>query len=293
MRHVPAALSFAALLVLSGCGPDRSGSLGPAPTVAASPSSTSSNATPPSAPESSPPPAGSAAATNRPNQTVTVQVWFNRGGKVFPTRRTRPHTTATSRLSLTELVAGPTTVESSAGVRNAVPAGIDFELKGIDGGTATVSFPPAFYDGGRDPVRLREAQVVHTLTQFPTVSRVGFQSAGQPVGWPLGRADFADLMPQIVVYGPTIGQRVTSPVPVSGWARVFEANVSLRILDASGRELATKFTLATCSCGGDYATSLAYRSATEQRGTVQVYEVSAKDGSHVTVVDIPVTLART
>lgn len=270
MRYVLVALA----LVLTGCGPARSGSLGPAPT---------------GAPRSSAP--ASAGAPSPSTQKITVQVWFSRGGKVFPTQRTRPLTTATSRLALTELVAGPTGDEASAGVGSGVPGETVFDLKGISDGTATVSFPAAFYAGGRDAVRLREAQVVYTLTQFPTVTRVGLQSGGQPVSAPVTRADFADLLPAIVVFGPVIGQRVTSPVEVSGYATVFEAHVSLRVLDAAGRELATRFTLASCSCGGDYRTTLAYKSTGEQRGTVQVFEVSMRDGSHVNVVDIPVVLA--
>src|SRR5262249_4375480 len=129
-------------------------------------------------------------STAATGQTIAVQVWFVRGGKVFPTRRTKPFTTATSRLALTELVAGPTAAESSVGVGNGVAGDTIFDLKGIEGGVATVSFSPAFYAGGRDAVRLREAQVVYTLTQFPSVTRVGLQSSGQALGAPLTRADF-------------------------------------------------------------------------------------------------------
>ncbi|HEX9411434.1 MAG TPA: Gmad2 immunoglobulin-like domain-containing protein, partial [Actinomycetota bacterium] len=49
---------------------------------------------------------------------------------------------------------------------------------------------------------------------------------------------------------------------------------------------------ATCGtgCRGDYSVSVPYSVDHEQRGTVEVYESSAKDGSAVNVVDIPVTL---
>jgi len=134
MRYVLVALALA----LTGCGPARSGSLGPAPT---------------GAPRSSAP--ASAGAPSPSTQKITVQVWFSRGGKVFPTQRTRPLTTATSRLALTELVAGPTGDEASAGVGSGVPGETVFDLKGISDGTATVSLPAAFYAGGRDAVRLR------------------------------------------------------------------------------------------------------------------------------------------
>jgi hypothetical protein len=204
-------------------------------------------------------------------------------------------TVATSRLALTELVAGPSDVEASAGLGNDIQNDTTFDIKGISAGVATVSFPKAFYAGGGTVGRLRQAQVVYTLTQFPTVSRVGFQSAGEPAGWPVGRADYADLLPAIVVTSPLIGQRVSSPVTVAGTANVYEATVNVRILDAAGRELAARFTTATCGsgCRGDYSTTVSYRLTREQPGTVQVYEVSAMDGSQLHVVDIPVVLAAT
>ena len=296
MKRLTALLAGTALLALSACGPGQSGSLGPAPTgippstAQTTPSQTSAS---PSTDEPSNPAPPSGARSAQPSGTVTIQVWFARTGKVFPTRRTRPATVATSRLALTELLAGPSAAEAATGVRNTIPGNTTAEIKGISGGVATVTFPTAFYIGGRDSVRLRQAQVVYTLTQFPTVSRVGFQSAGEPAGWPVGRADYMDLTPVIVAMSPAIGQHVSSPVTVTGTADVFEATVSVRILDAAGNEIATRFTTATCGsgCRGDYSTTVPYRLAGEQPGMVEVYEVSARDGSRVNVVDIPVILA--
>jgi Immunoglobulin-like domain of bacterial spore germination len=50
---------------------------------------------------------------------------------------------------------------------------------------------------------------------------------------------------------------------------------------------------ATCGtgCRGDYSTTVPYRLAGEQPGTVEVYEASIKDGSRINAVDIPVILA--
>jgi hypothetical protein len=224
--------------------------------------------------------------------TVVVRVWFARTGKLAPTSRTRPATPATSRLALAELAAGPSTVERTAGLDTAVAAGTLFDVEGIAGGTATVACPAAFLADDGPALRLRQAQVVYTLTQFPTVSRVAFRAGGGPATAALAPADVADLLPPVVVYEPAIGQRVTSPVTVSGTADVFEAVVSLRILDARGTEVATRFTGATCGtgCRGSYSTVVPYRVGVEQPGTVEVFHVSARDGSRVDVVDIPVTL---
>ncbi len=295
------ALLVAVLLAAAGCSGGRSGTLGPAPTAAnpTSPGTTPGPAGTPSGPAPSstsgtaaPGPGTPAPGDTRPGAppgTVTIELWFTHAGKIVPTRRTRPATAATSRLALTELVAGPSPVEASAGLVTGLPAGTTFDVVRIAGGVATVNAAPVFYSGGGDAVRLRQAQVVYTLTQFPTVSKVGFQSGGQPVG----RGDYGDLLPAIVVTSPVIGQRVGSPVTVAGTADVFEATVTVRILDASGRELATAFTTATCGtgCRGDYSVGVGYRLGSEQNGTVEAYEVSAKDGSRINLVAVPVTLA--
>ncbi|MFI7078461.1 Gmad2 immunoglobulin-like domain-containing protein [Micromonospora sp. NPDC049903] len=300
-RRDRVAAATAALLLLTaecaaGCAPSRSGSLGPAPTVASAattgaastgPATTAPPAetTPPTAtgPGSAPPRAGPS-PTARP-ATLTLQLWYVRDGRLAPTRRTLPTTPATSRLALAELAAGPTRTEADAGLVTLLPDGA--QVSRIAAGTATVRLPDA-----PDPAtaRLREAQVVYTLTQFVTVLRVDFGTAA-----PAGRAEYADLLPPVVIAEPVIGARVSSPITVSGSADVFEATVNVRLLDAAGRPLATGFTTATCGtgCRGGYRLTLSYFSAREQPGTVEAYEVSAADGSRTKLVAVPVTVAAT
>ncbi|TDB81681.1 Gmad2 immunoglobulin-like domain-containing protein [Micromonospora sp. KC721] len=290
MRRAAVRLGVAVLLLLGGCGSPRSGSLGPAPTAApvATPSPPTTVAPPPtSAPAGPPRPTGTStppAPTTPPTGTVTVELWYTRDGRIVPTRRTRPTILTTSRLALAELAAGPTAVEAAAGLATLVPTGV--EVTRIADGTAVLAAVPT--TGGPAAVRLREAQIVWTLTQFPTVRRVRFGSAA-----PVDRADYADLLPPIVVTSPGIGARVAGPVTVAGTADVFEATVSVRVLDAAGREIATTFTTATCGtgCRGDYRVLVDYGLDREQAGTVEVYEVSPVDGSRTNLVAVPVRLA--
>ncbi|MGH3738851.1 MAG: Gmad2 immunoglobulin-like domain-containing protein [Micromonosporaceae bacterium] len=279
-----AAVLLSLAVLAAGCA-QTSGSRGAAPTSAPS------SAAPPKT--GSPTPTGSSASRGAPtgSGTVTIELWLTRDGTLAFTRRTRPATVATTQLAIRELIAGPTAAERTAGVRTALPSGLTYTAS-VSGEVATVSFPRAFYDGGRDLARLRQAQVVYTLTQYPTVRKVGFQVSGEPAGWPVDRTEYADLLPAIVVTSPLIGQSVSSPVTIAGTANTYEATVNVRILDASGTEIATGFTTATCGtgCRGRYATTLAYRVAAGQPGRIQVYEISAEDGSRVKVVDIPVTL---
>ncbi|MET7818868.1 Gmad2 immunoglobulin-like domain-containing protein [Micromonospora zamorensis] len=297
-RHCVIASVLVAGLLVSGCGTPRSGALGPAPAAAPS-STTPSSAAPPStappsaAPTDRPDPTPSAGPPRSPTtpppgpagtrDTVTIELWFVRAGQLVPTRRARPATLSTSRLALTELAAGPTPAEAAAGLTTLVPAGI--EVTRITDGTATLRVPSV---GDPAERRLREAQVVWTLTQFPTVRQVSLGGAG-----PVGRPDYADLLPPIVVTSPTAGERVAAPLVVTGTATVFEATVSVRVLDAAGREVATGFGTASCGsgCRGGYRVVVGWRTAREQHGTVEVYEVSALDGSRINTTAVPVILA--
>ncbi|MEU8165259.1 Gmad2 immunoglobulin-like domain-containing protein [Micromonospora sp. NPDC049004] len=285
-----------AVLLVGGCGTPRSGVLGAAPTApppSAPPAGRPSPApTPPPGSPSSPaatrtaprPPAPTATATHR-SDPVTIELWYVRNGLLVPTRRTRPATVTTSRLALTELAAGPTPAEAATGMVTLVPAGV--EVTRITDGVATLG-PVASGDDAAQRRRLREAQVVWTLTQFPTVRLVRFGS-----GAALGRADYPDLLAPIVVTAPSVGDRVSAPLTVTGTADVFEATVSIRVLDAAGREVATGFGTASCGsgCRGAYRLVVGWRTAREQHGTIEVYEVSARDGARVNTVAVPVILA--
>ena len=76
---------------------------------------------------------------------------------------------------------------------------------------------------------------------------------------------------------------------ISGTADVFEATVSIRILDANNDTLAETVTTATCGtgCRGDYTIDVPFSVNTPQPGVIQVYEVSAKDGSMINIVPDP------
>ncbi len=97
----------------------------------------------------------------------------------------------------------------------------------------------------------------------------------------------------IVVLRPQPGEFVTSPVIVRGEADLFEATVSIRILDAAGVELAAAFATATCGsgCRGEFVTEVFFFTPLRQDGIIEVFESSAEDGSQLHLVRIPVVLA--
>jgi hypothetical protein len=101
-----------------------------------------------------------------------------------------------------------------------------------------------------------------------------------------------DEDPAIVVRAPAEGDEVVSPVRIAGTADVFEANVSVRIVDERGVEIAAGFTTATCGsgCRGRFSTELFFVTEDRQNGAVEVFEASAEDGSELNLVSIPVVL---
>ncbi|HEV8572796.1 MAG TPA: Gmad2 immunoglobulin-like domain-containing protein [Actinomycetota bacterium] len=237
-------------------------------------------------------------------RTFTYQVWLTQGeGFLFVSQRTAEFEPGVGRIALTDLLSGPTDAEREAFIGTEIPDGTELLGLDIDDGVATVDLSGDFAESGsslEETVRL--AQVVYTITQFDTVRSVRFRIDGEPVevfgshgivlDRPQTRRGYQELLPAILVENPSIGERVDNPVTVSGTANVFEATVSLRILNARGKEIAATFTTATCGtgCRGDYSVSVDYRVDREQPGIIEVFESSAEDGRPINVVRVPVTL---
>jgi hypothetical protein len=240
----------------------------------------------PSAPEPSPTVLPSPSPSPSPTVgALTVQIWFTREGKLFPVTRSIPnYNPDVGTEALNALLAGPDDAEEAAGVRTAIPDGTKLENLDIDVGFAHPSFSTAVES---DP--LSDAQVVYTLTQFPTLERV---QINQQEGGPLSRKDLEGQLPPIVVLSPPFGEQISSPVTVSGTADVFEAVVSIRILDENDDVIAHTTTMATCGsgCRGRYTKDVSYSVDHDQPGYVMVFEVSEENGLPIDPVKIRVTL---
>jgi germination protein M len=241
-----------------------------------------------------------------PSGTQTYRIWLTRREYLFVVTREGPETESVGAEAVKLLLEGPTAAESAAGVGTVIPAGTRFLSLDIENGTATVDLTSEYESGGGSASMFaRLAQVVYTLTEFPTVERVSFMLDGEPVDVfsgegivlekPVTRADYEEWLPAISVESPEIGDTVSSPVTVSGTANVFEANVTAKLLDANGQELVSRFTTATCGtgCRGDFTVELPYQSAVEQKGTLVVHDDDADgDGKPSHEVRIPVTLSQ-
>ena len=246
--------------------------------------------------------ATSVATTVVPEQ-MTLSAYFLRDERIATTHRTVAHTVATSNAALTELLAGPNANEVAIGVSTAIPAGTELNGVRIAGGIATADLSSQFASGGGTvSVLSRLAQLVYTLTQFPTVDGVLLEIDGEPVteltgegvviDHPLTRADFEDQTPIIFVESPAPFDRVGSPMRITGTANVFEAVFMIRLQTASGDVLYEHNAMATSGTGtrGTFDVTVELE-VPRGNGVLTLWEPSAKDGTPTNVVEIPVVFS--
>jgi germination protein M len=320
LGHAPLLL---AVLLLVACAPST-GSVGtvapPAPTGQGSLPIPSAEPTPgmtsgPTAvPGQSPtaPPVGTPGVEPTPDGggITTVRVYFFLGSFVdnsglVPVLREIPHTVAVGSAAMAALLEGPNDDELGArpAMYSAIPEGTRFLGLRIEDGIATVNLSREFESGGGSASVIgRLAQVVYTLTQFPTVSGVSFELDGVPVrafagegvvlDEPVDRDDYLDQLPVIFVDRPAWGGVLGSPARISGLANVFEATFQIRIADGEGRGLVQKPATASCGtgCWGTFDERIQYSVSQAGWGTLQVFELSAQDGSIVNLTEYPVWL---
>ncbi len=207
------------------------------------------------------------------------------------------------RAAVEQLLAGPTDDESQIVMGTAIPAGTSLNGVEIEGGVATVDLSGEFDDGGGSAgMFMRLAQIVFTLTQFPSVTGVEFELDGEPVetfsaegivlDGPQDRADFEDQSQQILVESPVFGDVVTSPLQLRGTANTFEANFEYEVLAPDGTKLAGTFVTATCGtgCRGTFDEQVIFDAGAADAITLVVLERSAEDGSRINEVRIPLDL---
>ena len=145
----------------------------------------------------------------------------------------------------------------------------------ITDGTATVDLAKATND--------QVAEIVYTLTQFPSVERVDV--AGRSG---LTRDDFAAYLPPILIDTPAPGATVPQSFQVAGSASVFEATFVIQLV-RDGKVL-TKQTVTATEGAPGRGTFDATFSASPGALVVVAFAPSAADGSPQHQVDVPVTV---
>jgi hypothetical protein len=212
-----------------------------------------------------------------PEETTKLRVYFLLNGKVQPVAREVPKTQAVAQAALDELAAGTTASEGELGMTS--DASFDISRVTIADGVATLV-------GTAPSSRTGLAQVVYTLTQFPTVKHVEID------GKHYTRADFEDETPAILVESPLAFETVSNPIRATGTANTFEATFQYEVVDPSDNVVDTHFVTATSGSGqrGTFDFTTKPYTGESGEGALVVLELSAKDGSRINEVRIPVQL---
>jgi len=97
--------------------------------------------------------------------------------------------------------------------------------------------------------------------------------------------------PNIVVFTPRAENEIGLPVVVEGEARVFENQLNVRLKDEDGTVLTERGVTALSKDTGLYGPfkiDLSYSEPKGDKGTIEVFDYSAKDGSEIDKAVIPV-----
>jgi len=314
-RHATLVTTLLSAVLLAACS--SSGSLGSVPPVVPTPEPSLGSVEPDVTPAPSPTPVSTdgpgaspaGSPTAAPSGTSIVRAYFILAGPpgsegLVPYLFEVPKTQAVATAAMNALLSNsPTNRDGFQKISSAIPAGTKLLGLTIANGVATVDLSGEFAAGGGSASsQFRLAQVVYTLTQFPSVDKVLFKvdgttvtvfgSEGIVLDGPVGRSRFYDQLPTIFVDRPAFGAALGNPGRVAGSAQgLFEATFRVTLLDGSGRTLADQQAMAACFCdSGAFDVTVAYTVPKAQWGTLRVWDGSAKDGTPENVREYPVWL---
>lgn len=223
-------------------------------------------------PSPAPQPVPSASA-GPADETLVLKVYFLMHDPrelefLVPVERSVPQTEAVAAAAMRELLVGPTDDEQSgrypgrtgqlASLSTAVPAGTKLLSIDIHDGIATVDLSGEFRTGDEiGDFVYRQAQIVYTLTQFPTVEGVAFRIEGEPAviiegheatnsTGPATRELYFDQRRSVFVDDPAWGAPVGDMIRVTG-ETTSESELRFALIDgATDRILAEQTVRAAC-----------------------------------------------
>jgi germination protein M len=214
--------------------------------------------------------------------TAAGRVYWLRDDKVWPVAR-ELETPAVAASALAALFEGPSSPEETdLTAVTAIPSGADTPDVAVEEGTALVDTKDEYSTAAL-------AQIVYTLTQFPTVDKVEIG------GKSYTRADFEDQTPGILVESPLPFADVSSPLRATGTANTFEATFNYELTDTDGKIVDENFVTATSGTGtrGTFEfTTKTYTVPFSGVGSLIVFERSAEDGSRIKLVEIPLRMSQ-
>lgn len=297
IRRSMAAITVTAALVvsMSACGGDDATSDSTIPPAADTTTAPTDPAPGPDPTEPTGPPAVDA---------IPVAVFMHLDEQVAPVRRHLDDlSSGVLGGTLEAWLAGPTPEEITAGYTSTVPAGTRLLASSFTDGVVTVDLSGQFASGGGTASVLgRLAELVMTAsTSVMVLDGIELRIDGEPVSLFSSEGieidglltidDVDQHLPAILVHSVLAGDEVANGTQVSGLADVFEAVVSLEVVDGSGVVIQSSTTMASCGtgCRGRFTTWL---DLGEYSGpaVLRLFEVSARDGAEINQVSIPITV---
>ncbi|HEY4607486.1 MAG TPA: GerMN domain-containing protein [Acidimicrobiia bacterium] len=251
--------------------------------------------------------------TTLPPADVAVVPYFyvdeagheNRQGPfLLPVTRDVSATRAVARAAMEQLLAGPSDGEKDGvpSISTLIPDDVRLLGLTITDGIATVDLSAAFEATDDSAVvAQRVAQVVFTLSRFPTVQEVLFLQDGAAIKVPIGNGqivdrpvnigDFLEFAAALHVETPSYRGQGANPLHVMGFGAVFEAAFSYALTDDDGLIVAEGHAMTNNGTGwGGFDFTISYEVDQAQVGSLIVWANSAKDGSRIDIREYPVGL---
>jgi spore germination protein GerM len=183
-----------------------------------------------------------------------------------------------------------------------IPAGVEVVSVRSDDGVRVVDMNPEFIAGSGsgllgDFTMLN--QLIYTATDDELFPQVQFTVGGEPVtqfgtdgldiSGPLDRDAFIDQLNSVILTSALTGSG-SGPLTFTGDANVFEATVSLELVDSDGNVVYEDFTTATCGtgCWGSFSFHVQDFDFESTPVTARVFWHSPEDGEPADVVSVPV-----
>jgi spore germination protein GerM len=189
------------------------------------------------------------------------------------------------------------------GLENAIPVNVTVEGTTVENGVIVAEMSDAFVNGGSPTGLLADItmlnQLVYNLTWMAEDASVLFTVDSQPVSAfgsegldltdPVDRDDFLDHLHVINLTSPVVLQDDERYL-VEGIANVFEASVTIAVIDGTGDVVDEQFVSATCGsgCWGEFSASIASDLVVPGESSIRVFQYSAEDGSVVDAITVPI-----
>lgn len=236
----------------------------------------------------------------RKQETVALQQWFVEDEKLMLSHGQFLISEPPARRAIEALLRDVPGPLAETGVETYIPEETTLQDLSFEDETAHVTLRGEFPDDSDTQQDLAMAQIVYTLTQFPTIDDVVIawespDSGPTSIG-PERRSRFHDYLPQIVVEEPyageVVGRHREGAFILSGIANVFEGTLTWRLVDTEhspSRVIETGFVTATCGsgCWGTFNQFIRLHGRIPFFTELQVFESSAEDGSPLHMVKIP------